>query len=86
MIPVTTHYPAGFVGKSGTKPTFDALTQRLERQAMLTALTIISLLSLLVATEAEPSRLPAEQTKEQPVRPKAKTCFTKGEDTDRLAA
>ena len=53
---------------------------------MLTALTIISLISLLVATEAEPSRSPVEPTQEQPVRPKSKTCFTKGEDTDRLAA
>ena len=53
---------------------------------MLTALTIISLLSLLVATDAEPSRSPVEQTKELPVRPKPKTCFTKGEDSDRMAA
>ena len=86
MIPVTTHYPAGFVGKTGTKTNLDALTQRPGRQAMLTALTIISLISLLVATEAEPSRSPVEPTQEKPVRPKSKTCFTKGEDTDRLAA
>jgi len=53
---------------------------------MLTALTIISLISLLVATEAEPTSSPVELTGEQPVRPKAKTCFAKGGDSDRLAA
>ncbi len=53
---------------------------------MLTALTIISLLSLLVATEAEPTSSPVALAAEQPVRPKPKNCFTKKEDSDRLAA
>jgi hypothetical protein len=53
---------------------------------MLTALTIISLLSLLVATEAEPTSSPVERASEQPVRPKPKTCFTKSGDSDRMAA
>jgi hypothetical protein len=53
---------------------------------MLTALTIISLLSLLVATEAEPTGSPAERTPEQPLRPKRETCCTSGGNSDRLAA
>ena len=53
---------------------------------MLTALTIISLISLLVATEAEPTSSPVELASEQPARPKPKTCFCKSEDSDRLAA
>ena len=53
---------------------------------MLTALTIISLLSLLVATEAEPAGSPVERASEQPVRPKPKTSFTKSGDSERLAA
>ena len=53
---------------------------------MLTALTIISLLSLLVATEAEPAGSPVEQATEQPLRPKRRTCGSKDGDSDRLAA
>jgi hypothetical protein len=71
--------------KTGTKTPLDALTQRPERQAMLTALTIISLLSLLVATEAEPTSSPAERATEQPLRPKPRTGSKEG-NSDRLAA
>ena len=53
---------------------------------MLTALTIISLISLLVATEAEPASSPDKLASEQPAQPKPKTCFCKSEDSDRLAA
>ena len=74
------------MGKTGTKTNLDALTLRPGRQAMLTALTIISLLSLLVATEAEPAGSPVQRTPEQPLRPKATTCCSQGGDSDRLAA
>lgn len=53
---------------------------------MLTALIIISLLSLLIATEAEPASAPVEVAKDQPLRPKPKTCCGKDDDSDRLAA
>ncbi len=53
---------------------------------MLTALIIISLLSLLIATEAEPVNPPVDLAKEQPLRPKPKTCCGKDGDSDRLAA
>jgi len=71
---------------TGTKRPLGALTQRLGSQAMLTALIIISLLSLLVATEAEPVTSPVERAVEQPMRPKPKFCFTKNGDSDRMAA
>ena len=51
---------------------------------MLTALIIISLLSLLIATEAEPTGSPVEVANEEPLRPKP--CCPKGGDSDRLAA
>jgi hypothetical protein len=53
---------------------------------MLTALIIISLLSLLIATEAEPTSSPVELANDEPLRPKPKTCCPKGGDSDRLAA
>ena len=53
---------------------------------MLTALIIVSLLSLLVATEAEPTSSPVKVAAEPPLRPKTKTCFSKDGDSDRLAA
>jgi len=74
------------VKKTGTKTLLAALTQRLGNQAMLTALIIISLISLLVATEVEPTRSPVEPATERPVQPKPKPCFTKRGDSDRLAA
>lgn len=52
---------------------------------MLTAL-IISLLSLLIATEAEPAGSPVDVAAEPPVLSKTKTCCGKGDDSDRLAA
>ncbi len=53
---------------------------------MLTALIIISLLSLLIATEAEPANVPVDSATEEPLRPKPKTCCGKGGDSDQLAA
>lgn len=54
---------------------------------MLTALIIISLLSLLIATEAEPAGSPVDLAGEPPVRPKPKTCCgDQDDDSDRLAA
>jgi hypothetical protein len=54
---------------------------------MLTALIIISLLSLLIATEAEPAAASVEATPEKPLRPTDKPCCRKRRDeTDRLAA
>jgi len=53
---------------------------------MLTALAIISLLSLLVATEAEPAGSRVDVASGEPLRPKAKACCAKGDDADRLAA
>jgi len=54
---------------------------------MLTALIIISLLSLLIATEAEPTDSPAETAADEPLRPKPpRTTPNKGGNSDRLAA
>jgi hypothetical protein len=53
---------------------------------MLTALIIISLLSLLIATEAEPAGAPVDSPMEPPARPKTKGCCAKSQDSDRLAA
>jgi hypothetical protein len=53
---------------------------------MLTALTIISLLSLLVATEAEPAGSRVDAATSEPLRPKGKACCMKDDDSDRLAA
>jgi hypothetical protein len=53
---------------------------------MLTALIIISLLSLLIATEAEPAAPRVEPTMEPPALPKPTGCCAKKQDSDRLAA
>jgi len=53
---------------------------------MLTALTIITLLSLLIATESEPAGQAVDPAPEPPARPKPKTCCGKENDSDRLAA
>ena len=53
---------------------------------MLTALTIISLLSLLIATEAEPAGTTVDLAPETPALPKPKTCCHKGDDSDLMAA
>ena len=49
-----------------------ALTRRVRHQAMLTALTILALLSLLVATDEDAAGAPAEPTANKPVRPAGK--------------
>ncbi len=54
---------------------------------MLAALLIISSLSLLVATEAEPTSSPVDVAPEPPpVLPKRRMCCDKGGDSDQLAA
>jgi hypothetical protein len=53
---------------------------------MLTAIIILSLISLLVATEAEPNSSAIQQPAEKPMPPKPKLCFTKSRDSDRMAA
>ncbi len=53
---------------------------------MLTALIIISLISLLIATEAEPASSSVELAPEPSALPKPKTCCGKDKDSDRLAA
>lgn len=53
---------------------------------MLTALIIISLLSLLIATEAEPSGSSGDVEAEKPASKKRQTGCGKDDDSDRLAA
>ena len=50
-----------------------ALTRADDAQAMLTALIILSLISLLVATEAEPASAPVPPRADPPLRPAKKT-------------
>ena len=72
--------------ETGTKTLLDALTLRPEHQAMLTALIIISLLSLLIATEAETAGSPVDLAPEPPSRPKPKARSDKRDEAERLAA
>ncbi len=54
---------------------------------MLAAIITLSLLSLLVATEADPTGSSAGSAPSEPLRPKGRTCGHQGGDkTDRLAA
>ena len=53
---------------------------------MLPALIILSLISLLVATEADPSGTPAESPAEPPLRPTRKARPAESPKGDRLAA
>lgn len=53
---------------------------------MLTALIIITLLSLLIATEDEPAGSPVELANEVPLRPKTKPGGPNGGNSDQLAA
>jgi hypothetical protein len=55
---------------------------------MLTALIIISLLSLLIATEAEPTSSPVEMSNDEPLRPKPRTSApkAKGGNSGQMAA
>jgi len=53
---------------------------------MLTALTIITLLSLLIATEAEPAGPSVDVAPEPTNLPKPKRCSDKREESERLAA
>lgn len=54
---------------------------------MLAAIITLSLLSLLVATEADPTGSSAESAPSEPLRPKGRTCCSQaGDKTDRLAA
>jgi hypothetical protein len=54
---------------------------------MLAAIITLSLLSLLVATEVDPSGSATEPTPGEPLRPKDRPCCQQGGDRpDRLAA
>jgi len=50
---------------------------------MLTALIILSLISLLVATEAEPASSPRQPMGDEPLRPKRKCGFRKEKENDK---
>ena len=72
---------------TGTKHHFGALTRADRYQAMLTALIILSLISLLVATEAEPTSSPAVSLGEPPLRPGKKPSHDGADPTrDQIAA
>jgi hypothetical protein len=66
----------------------NALTKRPEHQAMLAAIITLSLLSLLVATEADPAHSPTEQPPGEPLRPSKGFCPGRKtpDKPDRLAA
>jgi hypothetical protein len=85
-MPALTMRPSRF--HPGTKHQFAALTRSEGHQAMLTALIILSLISLLVATEAEPTSSPAEELRgELPLRPGKKgPRGDQGPKSDRIAA
>jgi hypothetical protein len=72
----------------GTTLLQNALTKRLEHQAMLAAIITLSLLSLLVATEADPAHSPTEQPAGEPLRPSKGFCPGRKtpDKPDRLAA
>lgn len=53
---------------------------------MLTALIILSLISLLVATEAEPTSAPVPPRADPPLRPGKKTAATKAPEREKIAA
>lgn len=53
---------------------------------MLTALIILSLISLLVATEAEPSATPVPPRADPPLRPGKKADRCKAPKRDQIAA
>lgn len=53
---------------------------------MLPALIVLSLISLLVATEADPSGTPAESHAEPPLRPTRKARPAEAPKGDRIAA
>jgi hypothetical protein len=54
---------------------------------MLAAIITLSLLSLLVATEADPTGSSAEPAPSEPLRPKGRSCCNQdGDKPNRLAA
>ena len=53
---------------------------------MLTALIILSLISLLVATEAEPASTPVPPRADPPLRPGKKTAQSEAPKRDQIAA
>jgi hypothetical protein len=85
LVPALTLQPlCSFIG---TKHHFGALTRADRYQAMLTALTILSLISLLVATEAEPTSSPTVTLGDAPLRPgKKPLCDGDGSKRDQIPA
>jgi len=71
---------------SEQKRRFGALTRADDAQAMLTALIILSLISLLVATEAEPASTPVPPRADPPLRPGKKTAQSEAPKRDQIAA
>lgn len=64
-----------------------SLTGRARHQAMLTAIIILALLSLLVATEADPASPPVSPEADEPARPTGKDrSEQKSAKPNRLAA
>ena len=72
--------------RMGTKHPAATLTRSDRHQAMLTVIIILTLISLLVATEAEPASSPVAPLGEKPLRPAKKA--VRGDDPkhDRIAA
>ena len=54
--------------------------------SMLTALIILSLISLLVATEAEPTGAPVPPRADPPLRPRSKNADSKKAAGEQIAA
>jgi hypothetical protein len=73
--------------ETGTKPFSQRSYERPEHQAMLAAIITLGLLSLLVATEADPSSPPNDSASNEALRPPCKLRRRRDRDkTDRLAA
>jgi hypothetical protein len=60
--------------------------QGLNHQAMIAAVLVLSLMSLLVATDPEPTGMPVHPAPEPPLRPGKKSVSEKASESDRLAA
>ncbi len=60
--------------------------QEPKHQAMIAAVLVLSLMSLLVATDPEPVGMPVDPAPRPPLRPGKKSVGEKGPESDRLAA
>jgi len=73
-------------GGNGTILAARALTQRRPHQAMISAIIVITLLSLLVATEPEPAGSSVHPSPEPPLRPAGQKSPEAPARPDQLAA